>query len=631
MPLFQRHTPEQRPRDEAPAPRTGLDAAVAQTPPPAAGTAASTLLKRYRPLQTRAAGGFGSVEICLDSRLQRRVAIKRMPLASPYNRTSQETIAYALKEARTASMLQHPNIVQVIDFSYDSAYAYLVMEYVDGMNLEEFLAQVDGHSLTYDEAACIADALVQALALAHENGVLHLDIKPANVLIDRSGHVKLADFGMATLASAAGFGGARGGTIGYMAPEQLNGAEVDARSDIFSLAAVLYESLCATAPFRAGTPTDSLANIERGVIYPSDLLPDIPETTEDALLSALSPLAVDRMGDVAEFGDLFCAHLGNPREGRKSLARIVERLTSDEEDEGEGGTGAVPRPAREIDPAQGCLGTRTPHARWAVRGSLSGIAVAAITYALLGAMQVNGTLTQIATAAGIGLAAAVAPQIGSALAVAGWLMFIVSHTPLLSVLPVAVVGFALTAGWWLVWGRLQPAASVVVTVAAALALACNDALIGATVAVALAAYFLAPGVAAVSTGFGLAFARLLVVALANEGMLAAGTAAVALLDASFIVPALVLTALAALAALAFDRAWLAYEDGRKTTVLAAVYAALPIAAMALRYLAHPMEIASVSTAEVALATTLGALSSIIAWMCVYSLGYKRDHMEGGRS
>ncbi|MBS6417162.1 MAG: hypothetical protein KH370_08685, partial [Collinsella intestinalis] len=80
-------------------------------PPPAAGSAASSLLKRYRPLETRAAGGFGSVEICLDSRLQRRVAIKRMPLASPDARTPLETTAAALAEARTASMLQHPNIV----------------------------------------------------------------------------------------------------------------------------------------------------------------------------------------------------------------------------------------------------------------------------------------------------------------------------------------------------------------------------------------------------------------------------------------------------------------------------------------------------------------------------------------
>lgn len=629
MPLFSQHRSFLR---QAPPPqRTGLGD-VAQTPPPPAGTAASTLLKRYRPLQTRATGGFGSVEICLDSRLQRRVAIKRMPLASPYNRSSLETINSALSEARTASMLQHPNIVQVIDFSYDSAYAYLVMEYVDGMSLEEFLAQVDGHSLTYDEAACIADALVQALALAHENGVLHLDIKPANVLIDRSGHVKLADFGMATLASAAGFGGARGGTIGYMSPEQLNGAEVDARSDIFSLAAVLYESLCATAPFRAGTPTDSLKNIERGVVYPSDLLPDIPEATEDALIGALSPLADDRMDSVSEFGDWFCAYLGNPREGRKSLARIIARLTSDEAGEdGSSSDNAAAHQPRETDPAEGYLGTRSSHARWATRGAISGIAVGMVSYALLGAMHANGAVTQIATAAGIGLAAAVAPQIGSALAVAGWLMLIVSHTPILSVLPVATIGFALTAGWWLVWGRIHPAASVVVTVAAAAGMACGDAALAAPIAVALAAYFLPRGVAAISTAFGLAFAELLVVALANGGALASADAALALLDPAFLVPAIAFSTLAAGASWMFDRAWDSYQDDRGNGPATAVYAVLPFASMALRYLAHPMEIASVPTLEIALATGLGALSSIIVWICVYLLGYRREQTEGDRS
>ena len=293
---------------------------------------AGNLLRRYRPLETRATGGFGSVEICLDARLQRRVAIKRIPLTSPDVRTTAETVADALAEARTASMLQHPNIVSVIDFTYDTEYAYLVMEYVDGMNLEEFLAAVDGHSLTYDEAACIADALVQALTFAHENGVLHLDIKPANVLIDRNGHVKLADFGMASLTSAAGFGGARGGTIGYMPSEQLRGDAVDERTDIFALAAVLYEALCATAPFRAGTPADSEKRIEEGVLYPSDLLPDIPENTEEALLVALSPDPRGRMESAAAFGDLLLPGLGHAREGRRSLAALIARLTSDEED-----------------------------------------------------------------------------------------------------------------------------------------------------------------------------------------------------------------------------------------------------------------------------------------------------------
>ncbi|EEA89464.1 kinase domain protein, partial [Collinsella stercoris DSM 13279] len=458
MPLFSSRPSRQTGAlNNIPTPRTGLGNAHIAPPPPA-GSAASSLLKRYRPLETRAAGGFGSVEICLDGRLQRRVAIKRMPLASPYNRTSTETTATALAEARTASMLQHPNIVQVIDFTYDSAYAYLVMEYVDGMSLEEFLSQVDGHSLTYDEASCIADALVQALAFAHENGVLHLDIKPANVLIDRSGHVKLADFGMATLASAAGFGGARGGTIGYMAPEQLNGEIVDERSDVFSLAAVLYESLCATAPFRAGTPADSLKNIEKGVLYPSDLLPDIPETAEHALLRALSPNADDRMIDVGEFGDGFLPGLGNPREGRRSLARIIARLTSDEGEPNDGETEAQGR-VWELDPAEGYLGSRTGRARAYALGAVSGLAVTAVSWSLLGDLHVGSALARGVTAMGIGVGAALAPQIGSALAVGGLLMLVLNNTPLLSALPVAILSFAMFAAWWLVWGRLQPAAS----------------------------------------------------------------------------------------------------------------------------------------------------------------------------
>ena len=609
--------------------RRGLgDAHVA--PPPPAGSAASALLKRYRPLQTRASGGFGSVEICLDGRLQRRVAIKRMPLASPYNRTSTETTATALAEARTASMLQHPNIVQVIDFSYDSAYAYLVMEYVDGMSLEEFLAQVEGNSLTYDEAACIADALVQALSFAHENGVLHLDIKPANVLIDRSGHVKLADFGMATLTSAAGFGGARGGTVGYMPPEQLNGEVVDERSDVFSLAAVLYESLCASAPFRAGTPADSLKKIAKGVLYPSDLLPDIPESAEDALLRALSPDPADRMDDTAEFGELFLGELGNPREGRRSLARIITRLTSDEGDEGEPEGDAADR-VWELDPAEGYLGSRTGRARAYALGAASGLAVAAVSWALLGDLHIGSLLARVLTSAGIGVGAALAPQIGSALAAGGWLMLILDGTPLLDVLPVAICSFALLAAWWLVWGRLQPAGSAVFTAAAALALTCGDAALAAPVAAALAAYFLTPSHAATSTAFGLGFAQLLLTAHAAAGALPLGTAAQALFSPSFLVPAAGFTAIAAAASWALDRACEARRDSRSTVLPTALYLLVPIASGALRYLAQPMEIAAVPPIEVAAAVGAGCLSSILIWICTFALGYRRETPEGDRS
>lgn len=146
---------------------------------PLEGTSSRELLKRYQPLETLATGGFGSIEICRDTHLRRRVAIKRIPLINGAGMPASD-IMDVLREAHTAAMLQHPNIVQVIDFTHDTAYAYLVMEYVDGMSLAEFLHRVDGHSLTFGEAAAIADALGQALTFAHSNGVLHLDIKPAN-------------------------------------------------------------------------------------------------------------------------------------------------------------------------------------------------------------------------------------------------------------------------------------------------------------------------------------------------------------------------------------------------------------------------------------------------------------------
>ena len=136
---------------------------------PLEGTSSRELLKRYQPLETLATGGFGSIEICRDTHLRRRVAIKRIPLINGAGMPASD-IMDVLREAHTAAMLQHPNIVQVIDFTHDTAYAYLVMEYVDGMSLAEFLHRVDGHSLTFDEAAAIADALGQAAEDQQDGG-----------------------------------------------------------------------------------------------------------------------------------------------------------------------------------------------------------------------------------------------------------------------------------------------------------------------------------------------------------------------------------------------------------------------------------------------------------------------------
>lgn len=594
------------------------------------GATASSLLRRYRPLETRATGGFGSVEVCLDTRLQRRVAIKRIPLSSPMGTAPESTRDAALAEARTASMLQHPNIVSVIDFTYDSAYAYLVMEYIDGMSLEEFLTGVEGNSLTYDEAAAVADALAQALAFAHENGVLHLDIKPANVLIDRNGHIKLADFGMATLTSAAGFGGARGGTIGYMAPEQLRGEVVDERSDVFSLAAVLYEALCATAPFRAGTPADSLKRIEKGVIYPSSLLADIPQNTEDALLCALAPNADDRPATISDFGDLFGAHLGNAREGRRSLARIIARLTADDDAEESGGETTRARRDRvwELDPAQGWLGSRTNRARALVTGAVAGVSVAGAAAALLAALGLAEGAALAAAAVAIGAAAAIAPAIGSALVVTGFVMLVLGATPIVGALAPVALTVAIVAGWWYAWGRTLPASSAVFAAFAALSAVTGDPVLFCGPVAVFAGCALPAAPAAASCVLGIPFARLFQTALATDGLLDAAEAASSLAH-----PALwSSTALAALAAattaLLLDRHARNLQNSRGNAMLIAASTLPPIMVVLLLCLAHPVEIASLVTYRIAIALGVGALSSIIVCMYVYALGYLRDLPEG---
>jgi hypothetical protein len=288
------------------------------------------LLGRYSILEERAAGGFGVVEVCWDVRLQRRVAIKCIPLADDELGAASE--ADAIAEARVACMLAHPNIVTVFDFACDDAYAYIVMEYVNGVSLSELLARVEGGTLTYDEAAHVLHSVASALAFAHENGVLHMDIKPSNILIDRSGTVKLSDFGMAAMASAAGYGGARGGTVGYMPPEQIVGDYVDERCDVFALGCVLWQAITGHDPFAARDAGESLDKIRRG---PQPRLertdPELAGPVAETLYEALAPEPAQRLADVTELDARITPELGSPEAGRASLVQLLNQLAEDED------------------------------------------------------------------------------------------------------------------------------------------------------------------------------------------------------------------------------------------------------------------------------------------------------------
>ena len=208
------------------------------------------------------------------------------------------------------------------------------MEYVDGLNLAELLSRVEGGTLSHDECAHMVASVGRALAFAHENGVLHLDIKPTNIMVDRRGTVKLADFGMATLASAAGYGDARGGTVGYMPPEQIQGMLVDERADVFSLAVVTWQALCGTDPFAAVRAADSLTKIFHGPKDPLVKLdPTADLTTQDALMRALAPQASERTACVDDLVDALLPDLGDPAAGQESLEHLVNQSERDDEAE----------------------------------------------------------------------------------------------------------------------------------------------------------------------------------------------------------------------------------------------------------------------------------------------------------
>ena len=299
------------------------------------------ILNRYRPLEEAGAGGFATVLAAWDTRIQRRVAIKCLRLdgyASPADARSSREIP-GLDEARTAAMLSDSHIVGVYDFDASGAQAYLIMEYMDGITLTELMREEGALSL--DVATCVFEAVAGALETAHENQVLHLDIKPDNVLINRQGQVKVADFGLSQLSHAAGYGRAAGGTIGYMPLEQMRLEACDARTDEWALAALTYEMLVGENPFRApGLDAAERAIEQAEVFVPSMVRDDLNEEIDEALFGALAIDRDDRFDSVELFADAMLPHMGDARRGARELAVLVGEACDDGAGFDEGG-GAV--------------------------------------------------------------------------------------------------------------------------------------------------------------------------------------------------------------------------------------------------------------------------------------------------
>lgn len=255
-------------------------------------------ISHYKVIEKLGQGGMGVVYKALDTRLDRFVAVKILPAESVSDADRRRRF---VQEAKTASALNHPNIVTVHDLDSSGDISFIVMEYVDGRTLDRLIG---GRSIKLNEALGYAVQVADALSKAHSAGIIHRDLKPSNIMITGSGTAKILDFGLAKLTEHAEPDeqgvtvgndskslteeGTIVGTAAYMSPEQAEGKKIDARSDIFSFGSVLYEMLTGRRAFRGETRAATRASIiNQEPKAPRDLVQDLPEEVERLILRCL--------------------------------------------------------------------------------------------------------------------------------------------------------------------------------------------------------------------------------------------------------------------------------------------------------------------------------------------------------
>ncbi len=274
-------------------------------------------LGRYDIQAVLGKGAMGVVYAGMDPRLHRKVAIKTILKSALDEDTAREYTMRFDREAQAVARLNHPNIVQVYDFGAEGDVAYIVMEFIQGKELKDFFDANERFDIK--EAVHIMGELCEALHFAHEAGIIHRDIKPANVMIDNKGRVKLADFGVARItdadrsASEKTQAGAIVGTPAYMSPEQIEGGEIDRRTDIFSAGIILYQFLTGEKPF-TGTSTWTIAKkiLQDEPVMPSRLNTNISPLFDAIIAKALAKNMTQRYQNARDLG----GDLKNALEGK---------------------------------------------------------------------------------------------------------------------------------------------------------------------------------------------------------------------------------------------------------------------------------------------------------------------------
>jgi Tol biopolymer transport system component len=280
----------------------------------------------YRILKLLGAGGMGEVYLALDARLGRQIALKFLPLDLT---TNEVALRRFKQEARTASALNHPNILTIYEVGEADGEFFIASEYVDGITLREALR---GGRVDVATTLDIAIQVASALQAAHSAGVVHRDLKPGNIMIRRDGYVKVIDFGLAKLTQGAdqersvGETGTRPGvvtgTLDYMSPEQARGKKVDHRTDLWSLGVVLYEMLAHRRPFEGDTDSHVVVGILDHAVPPIDSAATLPPGLIELIGRALAKNFARRYQTAGEM-------LADLREitERSGLARSTRPIT----------------------------------------------------------------------------------------------------------------------------------------------------------------------------------------------------------------------------------------------------------------------------------------------------------------
>ncbi|WP_080874800.1 Stk1 family PASTA domain-containing Ser/Thr kinase [Oceanobacillus timonensis] len=262
---------------------------------------------RYRIERKIGGGGMANVFLARDTILERDVAVKALRTDYVHD---QEFIARFDREAQSASSLSHPNIVNIFDVGEDDQTLYMVMEYVEGMTLKEYIQQYGPVDVPL--ALDIMKQIASAIAHAHENDIIHRDIKPQNILIDRFGQVKVTDFGIAMALSATALTQTNSilGSVHYLSPEQARGGMATKKSDIYSLGIVLFELLTGKLPFSGQSPVSiALKHLQSDTPSVKEINPDIPQSVENIVLQATAKNPFYRYEDVYQFEAALAAAL----------------------------------------------------------------------------------------------------------------------------------------------------------------------------------------------------------------------------------------------------------------------------------------------------------------------------------